>query len=671
MLLARFARASLPSLLRRAMAPPSNAYQASHGSTSAAAVMRANAKQRQHNQQQQQRNYTPTAMNRWSVLNKTLPPVNTISAIHVYDFDNTLFKTPLPNPKLWNGPTIGLLANPDVLNGGWWHDSRILSATGGGILKEEPRGWEGWWNEKVVELVQLSMRQKDALTVLLTGRSESGFADLVKRMAASRGLEFDMVSLKPTVGPDGQRFASTMNFKQIFLGALMETFKEAKEIRVYEDRPKHVKGFRDFMTEYNVRLNEIVAAAGNGGPPPNRQPITSEVIHVAELGTNLDPVIEVAEVQHLINAHNAQVVSNRGGHRREKLAIKKTVFYTGYLISSDDTSRLLTLVAPQLPRASESDLKVHANNIMICPRPCPHSIMEKVGGMGSKMKWEVVGLGCFENSVWAASVRPVPSTAKYHTDNKTPHIVLALRKGARPIDASKIQNWQPLSPDQAFIFETTVGEKILFRIEADDPSEGEYESLFANKSSKRKHTVEDEAPSYARGGGNFQGKRNFHSQAGNARGGGGRGNGNGGFRGNSGRGNRGNSRGGGFRGNGGGGGRGGKHSYHSLDDPGKQRDGGGGGGMSYEDSSYTAPSQQQQHQHQHQNAPQQPTSQQQQPYTHYQPPQPMLPPPPLVPSSAYYSQAPQAAPAWQPSASGPPGGGGGGGYGGLDMGNYY
>jgi hypothetical protein len=33
--------------------------------------------------------HTVTAMGRWSILNKQLPSVDKIKAIHVYDFDNT------------------------------------------------------------------------------------------------------------------------------------------------------------------------------------------------------------------------------------------------------------------------------------------------------------------------------------------------------------------------------------------------------------------------------------------------------------------------------------------------------------------------------------------------------------------------------------------------------
>lgn len=82
------------------------------------------------------------------------------------------------------------------------------------------------------------MQQKDALTVLLTGRGESAFAEIVKRMVASKKLEFDMICLKPEAGPKNERFSSTMNFKQILLEDLVLTYKQADEIRVYEDRVK-------------------------------------------------------------------------------------------------------------------------------------------------------------------------------------------------------------------------------------------------------------------------------------------------------------------------------------------------------------------------------------------------------------------------------------------------
>ncbi|CAK7208733.1 hypothetical protein SCUCBS95973_000202 [Sporothrix curviconia] len=408
--------------------------------------------------------YTPTAMSRWSLLNHKLPLANAIRSIYVYDFDNTLFKTPLPNAKLWNAASMGCLSNNDVFStGGWWHDVRILAATGAGQEKEEPRAWEGWWNEQVVELVRLTMKQPGALCVLLTGRSERGFGDLLQRMVNSRKLVFDLITLKPAAGPNNERFRSTMAFKQAFLETLMETYSSATEIRIYEDRPRHVDGFREFLADYNERRQQRPVAA--------LPPIDGEVIHVVESATTLDPVVEVAEVQHMINCHNAA-----GGGKRGNLALNKTVLFTGYLIKEADTARLLALL--ELPaNLSRRDLKYHANSIMISPRTCPPHLLAKAGGMGSKMMWRVEAVGSVDNGVWAVKVRPTTPGTPYHTADWTPLVVIAVYRNFRPHEASRIRKWVPVPADKAFDFETTVGEKAVLRVESEiAPGTGDQEN---------------------------------------------------------------------------------------------------------------------------------------------------------------------------------------------------
>ncbi|KFH40919.1 hypothetical protein ACRE_083750 [Hapsidospora chrysogenum ATCC 11550] len=496
--------------------------------------------------------FTLTALSRWSILNKQLPPVDKIRVLHIYDFDNTLFKTPTPNPSLWLGQTIGSLANPDIFaNGGWWHDNRILAATGEGVEKEEPRAWKGWWNEKIVELVRLSMKQPDALTVLLTGRSEQNFSQLIKRIVDSKGLEFDMIGLKPKVSPTNQRFQSTMHFKQLFINAMLETYVNAEDLRIYEDRPKHTKGFREFLAEYNRR--QAIA--------PTRGPVAAEVIQVAELSTNLDPVVEVAEIQHMINHHNSLVANDP---TKSALRIKKTVFFTSYMIKPEDSQKLMKLA--QVPQGKRGhDLIYHGNNILICPRPCPPKIQEKVGGMGNKMLWEATGIACYQDRIWAVRMRPIPPEAKYHTENPVPLVVMALRRGARPIDAAKIEKWEGIPPHESFTIETTVGEKVVLRIESDDPKEDEYESQFPYKHSKRKHVSDDD---WTPGNRQFprQSTRGYHTRR-------------------AGRGHptRGGNRGAG-RGGRGRGGRAGYHNYRSLDDVEVDNQQGSHSQMDYDDA---------------------------------------------------------------------------------------
>jgi hypothetical protein len=258
--------------------------------------------------------HTLTALKRYSTLPHALPSISRITQLHVYDFDNTLFKTPLPNRALWESKTLGHLMNADYLQpGGWWHNLSILSATGAGLAVEEGKAWEGWWNESIVELVRMSMEAEDVLTVLLTGRAEGTFGELVGRIVKSKGLEFDMHVLKPAVGLSNERFGTTMEFKQVFLGALVNTYASAESLTIYEDRERHVDGFRNWVEDFN----EMTRVGGVRGP------IDGVVVPVRETGSTLDPLAEATAVQVIINSHNRAILAGTAGERFKPLYIKK------------------------------------------------------------------------------------------------------------------------------------------------------------------------------------------------------------------------------------------------------------------------------------------------------------------------------------------------------------
>ncbi|KAA8908110.1 hypothetical protein FN846DRAFT_777559 [Sphaerosporella brunnea] len=418
------------------------------------------------------REYTPETLQTWNVIpNQTaLPEREAVRAIHIYDFDNTLFLTPLPNGKIWHAPTLGNLHSPIWLaNGGWWHDSRILAATGAGLEEEERRAWEGWWNEHIVQLVQLSMQQKDALAVLLTGRSVKGFGPLLTRILKSKGLEFDMIVLKPEVMPSGHEPETTMAFKTVFMEEVLNTYLEAQDLRIYEDRVKHVRAFEEFCHNYiQATLNR-------------RAHLKAEVIQVAEAARCLDPITELSVIQTMVHEHNS-VQRTIHGHRFLPLRIKKTVFYTGYLLSSSTSANLLnTLEIPSMI-AKENDVKLLANNVMITPRPASRSVLARTGPLGRKVEFEVVGVAHWEHKVWAALVKPVDNSIRIYTDNPEPTVVLAVRRGAKPIDAGRIDKSHYKPPAKPVRFWTVVGERLLLRIEEDN-NEGEWESLFPRRKS--------------------------------------------------------------------------------------------------------------------------------------------------------------------------------------------
>lgn len=190
----------------------------------------------------------------------------------------------------------------------------------------------------------------------------------------------------------------------------------------------------------------------------------------------------------MINEHNLAIASGAPSQYGRQ-QIKRHFFFTGYFMSASTTQMLLSLV--RIPNdGSKNDVRYLANNILIAPRPLQRNILEKVGGIGKKIKWEVTGIGVFEDKVWAASVKPVPETERYYTETPTPLVVLALRRGARPIDANKIRNWEPVPPDKAYVFDAIVGEKVLLRVEEENGTGEDWENTPSNRSLKRRHARE-------------------------------------------------------------------------------------------------------------------------------------------------------------------------------------
>ena len=190
----------------------------------------------------------------------------------------------------------------------------------------------------------------------------------------------------------------------------------------------------------------------------------------------------------MINLHNATNPAPR-------LQIKRTIFFTGYLLNPQDTENLITLLDDSVFRAS--DAKILANNIMITPKPATEAILDRVGGLGAKQIWQVSAIGNWNACVYGVKVNPIPSSASVSVESFTPVIVLATLRGAKSVDSQRITNWQPLPTDKHFVFETTVGEKVQLRIEPEQEGESEFDSLLPKMSAphafgQRRRTGHDE-----------------------------------------------------------------------------------------------------------------------------------------------------------------------------------
>lgn len=242
--------------------------------------------------------------------------------IHIFDFDNTLFRTPEPSTRLWTPSTRNFIqSSKNFLSGSWWTNPRILESTGRGKDIEEPEGWPGWWNEDIVELVRESMADPQSLTVLLTGRNES-FRSLVTRMVKAKGLEFDLIHLRSS------NYSDTITFKTDIITGLFGKYPDIVSFVVYEDRPHHAHQFQNMLENLAQKRDHF---------------INISVVRVVTAHQSLDPLVEFSLIQEMISTHN-QLVKQVSVYPRGTfclLRMDNEHKFTGYVLMPESRELLL------------------------------------------------------------------------------------------------------------------------------------------------------------------------------------------------------------------------------------------------------------------------------------------------------------------------------------------
>ncbi|KAG9066898.1 hypothetical protein KI688_012810 [Linnemannia hyalina] len=244
--------------------------------------------------------------------------VSRFHTVKVFDFDQTLFQSPLPNPALWDPSFIGILTSWAYCGAGWWHNPGTLDM-GSEI---EASLWSGWWNEAIVEKVRESSEDPGCLTILLTGRNGPTFGQKLVSMIQSKGLDFDLIVTKPTtvalLDPsrssvsrkvDKKAPASskpvekylkvhTFNTKHDFLYNVLYEYPVIRTMHLWDDRPCQIAKFRQAGQEWldKKMLDHF------------------EITVVQEPMVYLDPQREIDLVLAMVEANNRQVdIEEQGG----------------------------------------------------------------------------------------------------------------------------------------------------------------------------------------------------------------------------------------------------------------------------------------------------------------------------------------------------------------------
>lgn len=323
------------------------------------------------------------------------PLADGVSEVNIFDFDGTLFRSPEPNFTKWSSEAVGKLkGHPRDRGLGWFQEVITLSAP---YVPVAPG--EEWWNQQLVKRVRESMASESAVTVLLTGRTES-YRENIQTLISHLNLAFDVVGLK---SPPEMK---TMEFKKEFIDGLVAKYKPRK-INMWEDRPNHLEEFSRFLLEKK-----------------QLQGIDFEV-HFVEMPPHFLPEEKEREViDFLMNKHGREYI------------IKDIVEYTGVLLDRDSHRKLINAFPPKARWAKK------AHHMTMCLGEMREDLFTSVDkelyALGREVELEVVAYGEDEKAAAVKVTSDVP------TLNTTPHVTVAISPIGRAKDSNDIRAWRPV-----------------------------------------------------------------------------------------------------------------------------------------------------------------------------------------------------------------------------------
>lgn len=224
-----------------------------------------------------------------------------MTTLNIFDFDSTLFLSPMLSCNLWHSSFINLITTENLIGPGWWRDVRSLELDNHDKLKQSQ--WEGYWNEDVVDKVRLSMKDVSHMTVLLTGRRYHPFHSLIHDMLSSKGLQFDLIGLRPDpeelIGDDTglgfnyepNVFDTTMEFKTSFIVNMLSTLPDIKYLKMWDDRISHIYIFQTYLNR--LKQAKLIEQG--------------ELVCIKPSRPRYNPEWEISTVKQMIDTHNTAI----------------------------------------------------------------------------------------------------------------------------------------------------------------------------------------------------------------------------------------------------------------------------------------------------------------------------------------------------------------------------
>lgn len=309
--------------------------------------------------------------------------------LKIFDFDATLYRSPVPNRDRIGRKVYGRLMSKsaDGSGHGWFQDPITLSAkytsdVGVGFI------------DHVVADAKAAIADPDVYTVLLTGRGEM-FRDRVIELCESVGLAFSEYFLKP------DQKETTGDFKVRVIDELIATHSPSY-IEMWEDRPKHIAVFDSHLSKIGIAYD----------------------IHHVERGESyMSQQDEVDVIEYLIAKYPVANVSTRPNY---------------YAVVLDDASQSLLKHSYDLPNGwvwCGHHMTIVVGNkyrdrydlIDYCDASVGQEITLVVDGYAET------------DRVKAIRVRSIPEVP---TQNAVSHITLCHSTESKPRESNDVSTWQ-------------------------------------------------------------------------------------------------------------------------------------------------------------------------------------------------------------------------------------
>ncbi|KAJ2358998.1 hypothetical protein GGF43_000433 [Coemansia sp. RSA 2618] len=372
-----------------------------------------------------------------------------VQRLAIFDFDNTLFKSPQPNPRLWDSQLNGMLKSTDL---GWFQDARTLSPP-------YMEYTDAHWMQSTVRLVKTEARRDDTLVVLLTGRSHAAYRPVILGLLERSGLRFDIVILKetptrqsplvsPAVTPAGSPVALsdtellapktplTFDYKMGVVEDMIAAFAEAREILMWDDRIHQCSRMQEYLDALAARSDGRITTADVYHVPP-------ETIYMREAN-------ERGLVNAFVTEYNNRVRARLGDSDPARLpvgALEMSTYPSFAAIFLTSRSKELLQKSVRSPR---SWVKSADHMSIVMGAASDEELLKRVGAvMGEHVELEVDSIGTIANTIIAvrvSQVRPRSGPMAPQTFD-TPHITVAYNEpeGIQPAYAKRITKWRPLN----------------------------------------------------------------------------------------------------------------------------------------------------------------------------------------------------------------------------------